>query len=315
MGLVRIVLVILASIWVQSVMPAIAQTDELIARCVDSGRAFPPEQRIEACTALIEGVKVFGRGRAWAYDNRCAAYNDAGQTALALADCSQAISVDPTAHAYGNRGNAYFASSNEDQAIADFSQAIKLDPADPAAFTNRAKAYYTKGDNERAVADYDKAIQIDPKDQRIYLKRGVANLYLGALANAIADINHSSELDPKDAYTALWLEIVAKRGRSTTKLAKLASFIDMTKWPAPAVQLYLGKLKPAALLAAAEAPNGAGAGSAVCEAHFYSGEFALMQGKKDEAARLFVIAAGECPKSFIEYGAANAELKALRATR
>jgi hypothetical protein len=43
----------------------------------------------------------------------------------------------------------------------------------------------------------------------------------------------------------------------------------------------------------------------------YRGELALQQGAKAEAARLFRLAAADCPKSFIEYGAAIAELKGL----
>jgi hypothetical protein len=40
----------------------------------------------------------------------------------------------------------------------------------------------------------------------------------------------------------------------------------------------------------------------------------LQQNQKDEAERLFRLAAAECPRNFVEYGGANAELKALGAT-
>jgi lipoprotein NlpI len=51
----------------------------------------------------------------------------------------------------------------------------------------------------------------------------------------------------------------------------------------------------------------------VCEANFYSGELALQRGAKDEATQLFQLAVTGCPKFFIEYNAAKAELKALGA--
>jgi lipoprotein NlpI len=38
-----------------------------------------------------------------------------------------------------------------------------------------------------------------------------------------------------------------------------------------------------------------------------------LKGSKDEATRLFRLAASDCPHSFIEWSAANAELKALGA--
>jgi lipoprotein NlpI len=53
----------------------------------------------------------------------------------------------------------------------------------------------------------------------------------------------------------------------------------------------------------------------VCEANFYGGELALRVGAKDEATRQFRLAANDCPKSFGEWLAANAELKALGGTR
>jgi hypothetical protein len=52
-----------------------------------------------------------------------------------------------------------------------------------------------------------------------------------------------------------------------------------------------------------------------CEANFFSGELALRNDAKDEARRLFLIAASDCPKNFIQWGAANEELKALGAAR
>jgi hypothetical protein len=38
---------------------------------------------------------------------------------------------------------------------------------------------------------------------------------------------------------------------------------------------------------------------------------ALLRHAKEEALRLFRLAASDCPKTFIEWSAANAELKAL----
>ncbi|MGP0060905.1 MAG: hypothetical protein ACLPID_16640 [Beijerinckiaceae bacterium] len=58
-------------------------------------------------------------------------------------------------------------------------------------------------------------------------------------------------------------------------------------------------------------PSDAKKNGHVCEANFYGGELALRQGAKDEATGLFQLAASECPKTFDEWYAANAELKAL----
>lgn len=77
---------------------------------------------------------------------------------------------------------------------------------------------------------------------------------------------------------------------------------------------FLGQLTPELVLAAADDPNADTKRGQVCEANFYTGELVLQQGHRDEARRLFRLAAADCPKDFTEWSAANAELKALGAT-
>ena len=85
----------------------------------------------------------------------------------------------------------------------------------------------------------------------------------------------------------------------------------MTKWPAPAVRLFLGQLTPEAVLAAADDPDPKTKNGQVCEANFYTGELALSKGATDDASRLFQLAVDGCPKTFIEWSAASLELKTL----
>jgi lipoprotein NlpI len=77
----------------------------------------------------------------------------------------------------------------------------------------------------------------------------------------------------------------------------------MTVWPAPVIRLFLGQMTPAAVLVATDDPDARKKPGQLCEVRFYSGELALRQGAKDEAARLFRLAAGDCPEFFIEWSA------------
>jgi lipoprotein NlpI len=86
----------------------------------------------------------------------------------------------------------------------------------------------------------------------------------------------------------------------------------MTKWPAPVIRLFLGQLTPEAVLAAADDPNANTKKQHVCEANFFGGVLASQQGKRDDAARLFRLAAMDCPKGFVEYDSAIAELQGAR---
>ena len=126
-------------------------------------------------------------------------------------------------------------------------------------------------------------------------------------------MTQSSALNPKYAYAALWLHIVDTRNNLPSRLAEAAKQIDMTKWPAPIIRLFLGQATPEALLATADDPDAKTKQRKVCEVNFYSAELALHRRAKDEATRLFRLAATECPESFTERAAARAELNALNA--
>jgi lipoprotein NlpI len=103
----------------------------------------------------------------------------------------------------------------------------------------------------------------------------------------------------------------ARQVANSVCLPQAISKIDMTKWPAPVIRLFLGQMTPAAVLAAADDPDAAKKKSRVCQANFYSGELSLTRGSKDEAIRLFRLAVSDCSHDDVEWSAANSELKAL----
>ena len=76
-------------------------------------------------------------------------------------------------------------------------------------------------------------------------------------------------------------------------------------WPLAVVEFYLGRRDADATVAAARSPDER------CEAQFYVGEWQLAQGNRDAAKRYLEEAAGICPKTFIEYTGAKAELQRL----
>jgi lipoprotein NlpI len=188
---------------------------------------------------------------------------------------------------------------------------VRLDAKDPEIRRNRETKEQTKSDLYQIIVYYNAAIKRDPKDDDAYFHRGVAKFYAGALSPAIADLTQASKLDPAYAYYPLWIDIIDKRRNEASSLAQAIAHVDMAKWPAPLVRLFLGETTPAAVLAAAADPDAVTRRGQVCEANFYSGELALQQGAKEEATRLFRLAAAECPREFVEGHAASSELEAL----
>jgi lipoprotein NlpI len=213
------------------------------------------------------------------------------------------------------RATAYFAKGDYDRAIDDYSDAIQLTPiviipktnANLDVYSRRGFVYYTKGEIDHAMADYNEAIRLDARSSSAYFRRGIAYLYTGMLSKALADFNQANALNPKDAYIALWLDFVGKRNNLPSRLPQAITQLDMTKWPAPIIRLYLGEMNPAAVLAAATDPVPETNKRLICDANFYTGELALQQDRKDEAVRLFKLVASDC----IGFPAAKAELKAL----
>jgi tetratricopeptide (TPR) repeat protein len=64
--------------------------------------------------------------------------------------------------AYQNRAFAWNGKKDYDRAIADCDQAIRLNPNDALAFQNRGCAWNGKRDYGRAIADFTQAIKLDP---------------------------------------------------------------------------------------------------------------------------------------------------------
>jgi tetratricopeptide (TPR) repeat protein len=247
-----------------------------------------------------------------AYVGRAGAFVQKDDFERAFSDYARAIELNPSdVRAYLSRGSAHRTKGDIDRAIVDFDRAIQISPTYKPAYFQRGGAYVDKGDFDHALADYDEGIRLDPKDPRAYRSRAMVKLRAGSLVQSLDDLDQSLELDPKDAYAALWRDIVAKRANRPRRLAERVAQLDMATWPAPVVHLFLGETTPEAVLAAAENSDSRVQKGQICEANFYTGELALQRGSKEDAARLFSLAASDCPKGFIERSAANAELKAF----
>jgi lipoprotein NlpI len=269
------------------------------------------EEAIAACTRLIQLDPKYD-----SYVNRGLALRAKGDDDRAIADFNDAMRLNPKfAAAYINRGIVYQGRGEHERAIADFNEVIKLIPKFAATHEHRGFAYAAKGNLKHAVADYDGAIRLDPKEHRTYYYRGVLHLYNGsAIPQVLADLNQASKLNPKNAYVGLWLDIVAKQSNRASQLPQAIAQLDMTEWPAPLIHLYLGRMTVEAAMAAADDADAFKKKEQICEANFFSGKLSLRWQAKDEAVRMFRLAATDCPKDFIEWWAANTELKALGVT-
>jgi tetratricopeptide (TPR) repeat protein len=150
-----------------------AQPPSLAERCSD--RDDDPDDRIAACTSLLNSGRTLGRTLAGAYMNRGAAYARKSQYDRAVADYSAAIRSDPkNPKAYRGRANAYARMSKFDQAIDDADRAIKLDAAPAMSYNLRGLIYADKREHDRAIADFSQAIRLAPQNATPLANRALA---------------------------------------------------------------------------------------------------------------------------------------------
>jgi len=133
-----------------------------------------------------------------AYVHRAIAKIDLGDMQGAIADCNQAIAINPKdADVYISRGNAKSALGDKQGAIADLNQAIAINPQYAVAYNNRGAAKNHLGDKQGAIADLNQAIAINPQLAGAYNNRGNAKSALGDKQGAIADYNQSIAINPQ----------------------------------------------------------------------------------------------------------------------
>jgi tetratricopeptide (TPR) repeat protein len=87
---------------------------------------------------------------------------------IVIASCTRAIddlseAAVTRSSIFLRRGNAYVEKSRLDAAIADFSEAISLDTKNSFAYGARAVAYWRRGDRQRAAYDYRMADALNHK--------------------------------------------------------------------------------------------------------------------------------------------------------
>jgi lipoprotein NlpI len=229
----------------------------------------------------------------------------------ALADFDTAIRIDEKQlSAYHFRGVIFQIKGDDERAIADFTKARQLGSADTRILIDRGSTFLLKGNVDRGVEDYDAAIAQKPDDWMAYLFRGIAFTYGGKLAEAQSDFKRGAQLAPKVPYFPIWLHIAERRAQQTSTLAAAVSRLDMMKWPAPAVRMFLGEDLPTAVLAYGST-NVKTRKYGACEATFFVAEHSYLAGQRDDAVRLYKETKQACRRNFVESVAAHLALRSL----
>jgi rhomboid protease GluP len=222
------------------------------------------------------------------------------------------------------RGISYRQKGDFDRAIDDFNEIIKLrlnelklDRGDQRRmstinpFYHRGIAYAERKQYAQAIADFNEAVRLDPTNSGPYWARGRVRFLSGDFTAAIPDLRRFVELEPSRSehhiFGLLWLYLAQRHAHQegTVELAARAAKLPNKIWPAPVVDLLLGKQSLEATMAAAPGADQR------CEVQFYAGELHLVHGERQAAIELLRAAAQSCPENFIEYDGARAALERL----
>ena len=206
------------------------------------------------------------------------------------------------------KGRAFLPDVIIDSCTVVISSAKERPPKLASAYLNRGVAYYTKGDYDRAITDYSRASELDPKNADLFRQLGVAQFNNGNFKAASTELLRSIELKD-DIYAMLFRYVARARAGETIAAAELeanAGRLKTKEWPYAVIELYLGRRTPELALDAAGTPDHR------CEAQFYIGQWQIMKGNSAEAAASLKEAVDTCPRTFIEYASAVAELKRLQ---
>jgi tetratricopeptide (TPR) repeat protein len=225
----------------------------------------------------------------------------------AIADYTEALRLNPNyPKALNNRGNEWSAKGEHDSAIRDYNEAIRLSSDDPLPFTNRGHARAAKGDYERAILDYDESLRLRPSNANTIYSRGIALFQAGQFAAAANDLSRALQADPHNPYYLLWSHIAQRRaGNRVSHVLEIAeSRIDVKRWPAPLLHLFMGRGE--AVLAAESLVRMSDARR--CEAHYYAAHYFLLEGLRERAKANLEAALQACPITHMLYPAARTEL-------
>jgi tetratricopeptide (TPR) repeat protein len=150
----------------------------------------------------------------------------------------------------------------------------------------------------------------------LYVSSARDQFYSGHPDRAVAEAQKAQAVAPSYPYAPLWLHVFRWRSGEddSAEFSKNTEKMDKSEWPWPIVAFLRGISDAAALRTAAmtmgDEDDRAGQ---VCEVDFFIGLDGALRDKPTEARPLLQLAASKCPRDFIAYGAAVAELKRLDA--
>jgi tetratricopeptide (TPR) repeat protein len=126
-------------------------------------------------------------------------YRIVGKHDEALADCNQALTLNPkSAIAYINRGTTYAEQECIDKALQDYNKALSLDKNAAQAYISRGAIHLKQARYTEALKEFDKAAETGFSNSFLFRKRGEALDELGWYEEALAVYDKALQFNAED---------------------------------------------------------------------------------------------------------------------
>jgi len=191
---------------------------------------------------------------------------------------------------YNNRAAAYTREGLYDSALLDYYKSLDLEADSIPVMNNRGALFAKLGHYANAIDDYSEALRLRPKFGKAFSNRGNAYFYLENFEAAVEDYLKALKFNTGDRYrTVIWLYMAreAMGDDGWAELDKNLETLSEEDWPAPVALMFLGRMTPQQMQAAAFSDDPMRDRERKAEALFYMGYYYLLQGVPDLAQTYF----------------------------
>lgn len=176
---------------------------------INRGVAFGQKGRMGAALDDFERVLAHDPRHVEALANAAIAHTALKEHAQALPFIARAVAIAPhRAPLHALHGNALRDAGEPRAALDAYSRALAIDPAFAFALHGRARARLTLGERTAALADLDITLKLNPVYADAYLTRGKLLVDLGRYEPAVRDFTRAVERRP--TFAGAWFN----RGRA-----------------------------------------------------------------------------------------------------
>lgn len=215
---------------------------------------------------------------------------------------------------YQALGQAYSLVGDSQGAIASLVQSLLLEPKLARSYHYLALELMFAGRDIEAEAYLQKGALLSSNQIETFRGRGYLAFQRGDFGAAAEAFRSLLIEQPQSAYGALWLYL-SERKAGVSKAAAQLVLVDYLQksrqgsWPEPVLELFNDELSDQGVLLLAQDKDPRTDREQLCEAYFYLGFHAWLQGEQQLARDYLLAARASRVYGFVEYGLAELLLK------